>query len=177
MEIRFIVWECEGIPNLDYESSDIFFNATIGQESQATDVHFNCWKGTGSFNWRIVITAEYNEEKDKDIFVNLQAYDYDIFSKNDFIAQKSLSIAKVMKECDKYDIPIKFDKNYFENCYGKSISLNNIIDKENSILENENSLKNIFDWIEFEENEKFWIKLDKGMNTKIKVIKHLLFVF
>jgi len=155
MEVRLVIWECEGIKNMDMESSDIFFNATIGQESQATDVHFNCWQGAGSFNWRIIIPIEYEERKNKEIFINLQAYDYDIFSKNDFIAQKSFSIAKLLKECDKYDVPIKFDKTYFEHSFKRGYQ----------------NMETMYDMFEFEDDEKFWVRLDRGMARKFKVKK------
>ena len=170
MEARIVVWECEGIKNMDMESSDIFFNATIDQESQGTDVHLNCWKGQGSFNWRIVLPVTYEENKGKEQFVNLQAYDYDIFSKNDFIAQKSFPIKKLLKESDKYDVLVKFDKCYYENNYVKNFEkeIKNI-DQELSAEEKKQikeNLNSIYNFIEFEadDDEKFWVKLDKGLN-------------
>ena len=81
MEVRLIIWECEGLPNKDMEGSDFFFNATIDKEAQGTDVHFNSWDGVGSFNWRIVIPIDYDENLSREQYVNLSAYDYDISAK------------------------------------------------------------------------------------------------
>lgn len=180
MEARVVIWECEGIQNLDMQSSDIFFNATIDQESQATDVHFNCWQGTGSFNWRLVLPVCFEENKGKEQFVNLQAYDYDIFSKNDFIAQKSFSVERLLMECDNYDVPVKFDKCYYENTYKKfyESKISNVsedLSDEEKKLVKEN-MRSMFDFIEFEEDEKFWVRLDKGMNRKL-IVSFLFFIF
>ena len=117
----------------------------------------------------------YEENKGKEQFVNLQAYDYDIFCKNHFIAQKSFPIEKLLKESGKYDVLVKFDNCYYENNYVKYFEkqIKNI-DQELSAEEKKQikeNLNSIYDFIEFEadDDEKFWVKLDKGLNRKLVV--------
>jgi hypothetical protein len=169
MEVRLIIWESEGLPNKDIEGSDFFFNVTIDKEAQGTDVHFNSWDGVGSFNWRVVMPIDYDDSSNRDIFVNLQAYDYDLFSKDDFIAKKSFSITKLLKDIDIYDVPLKLDKNYFNEYIKKDyerqikdLSLNEpdlkIRNEKIKVIESQ------FNFYEFdsEDPKKIWITLDSG---------------
>lgn len=174
MEVRMVIWECEGLPNKDYNGNDIFFEATIDKDAQSTDVHFNSWDGVGSFNWRIVIPIEYDENILREQYINLQAYDYDLFSKNDFIAKKSFSIMKILKDCDEYDIPIKFDKKYFDNNLKKFYEeqIKNITEedpeKKKEIIK---SIENLYNFYEFDSSDpkKFWVNLEGGCLEKDEV--------
>ena len=67
---------------------------------------------------------------------------------------------KILRECDRYDVGIKFDKNYYEEW-------------KNSGNMPENLEKNIvFD--DEMDNNKFWFNLDFGTN---KVINYFFFIF
>ena len=114
-EVRLVVWDSDGLANKDANSSDVFYKVSIDEQSQSTDVHFNAWNGTCSFNWRMVLPVTYDETSDREQFVNIQAYDWDLFTPNDFIAQNALSLKKMLIDCDKYDLPVKLDQEYFEN--------------------------------------------------------------
>lgn len=167
MEVRLIIWESEGLPNKDMEGSDFFFNCTIDKLAQGTDVHFNSWDGVGSFNWRVVLPIDYDESSTREQFVNLQAYDYDIFSKDDFIAKKSFSIKKLLADCDAYDVPIKLDKKYFDNSIKKFYEeqIKNI-DEADPVKKAElvKIIESQYKFYEFdsEDPKKIWITLDSG---------------
>jgi hypothetical protein len=166
MEIRLIIWESEGLPNKDMEGSDFFFNVTIDKESQGTDVHFNSWDGVGSFNWRMVMPIEYDESSKREISVNIQAYDYDIFSKDDFIAKKSFPITKLLEAVDTYDVPIKLDKKFFEENIYLRQELKTLLEEPDSPERDERIkyLESKFNFYEFdtEDPKKIWITLDSG---------------
>lgn len=173
MEVRLIIWECEGLPNKDMEGNDIFFNVTIDKEAQGTDVHFNSWDGVGSFNWRIVLPIDYDEDSGRDIYVNLQAYDYDIFSKDDFIAKKSFSIKKLLRDVDAYDVPLKFDKKYFNDAFKKYYEgiIANIEEPDpNKKAARIKQIENQYKFYEFdsEDPKKIWITLDSGCLSQAK---------
>jgi len=61
-EMRFIVWECKGVPRVNHftDTVDIFISAKTddGHEFK-TDTHFASKNGKGSFNWRMVIPQKY----------------------------------------------------------------------------------------------------------------------
>jgi len=96
--------------------------------------------------------AAKNNSNSKEKILNILAYDYDLFTKNDFIAQHSLNITKLVKECDKYEVPIKFDKSYFEEW------------KKNDFMEDD-----VKESVSFEDEEgtKFWLNLKHGDNKVI----------
>lgn len=180
LEIRMIIWECEGLPNKDSNGNDIFFECTVDKESQSTDVHINSWDGAGSFNWRIVIPVEYDENSNREQFVNLQAYDYDIFSRNDFIGKKSFSITQLLRDCDEYDIPLKLDKKYFDNNIKKNYEeqIKNIQEEDSQKKKDMiQDIKNLYNFYEFESEDpkKFWINLEPGCLEKDGVINQNLF--
>lgn len=172
-EMRLIVWESEGLQNKDIYSSDVFYTLNLDEQSQSTDVHFNSFNGESSFHWRIKMPLVYDENgnfesgnlkgnvknQSKEKILNVLAYDYDLFTKNDFIAQRSLNVTKLVKECDKYEIPVKLDKSYFEEW------------KKNDFMDDE--VKEAISF-EDEDSSKFWLNLKHGDN---KVIINLLNFF
>jgi hypothetical protein len=180
MEVRMIIWECEGLPNKDSNGNDIFFDVTIDKEAQNTDIHFNSWDGSGSFNWRIVIPIEYDENQTREQFINLQAYDYDIFTRNDFIAKKTINITKLLKDCDEYDVPMTLDNKYFENNIKKFYQdqIKNIVEddseKKKAIIKDIEKLYNFFVF-ESNDSKKFWINLEPGCLEKDDVINFIMF--
>ena len=115
IEMRLVVWETENMKCMDVEgTSDIFINAYIQPEQkQSTDVHYRCQNGVGSFNWRIIFPLSL--PKDNKI-LTIQAYDNDLFKKNDFICGGTLDLRDLMKIPKDLDIPISFTKAYVDGC-------------------------------------------------------------
>ena len=65
LEMRLIVYETEGMENLDIEdTSDIYVIAYVdGKKKFQTDVHYRCSTGTGSINWRMKIPIEFQRNR------------------------------------------------------------------------------------------------------------------
>lgn len=99
-ELRIIVWEVKNAPNMDINGSDLFVKVVfdLNGESQSTDTHFNCKKGQGNFNWRIIIPFKINSSTVlSQSIIHFQVYDKDLLSSNDFIFQSVFSIERVME--------------------------------------------------------------------------------
>lgn len=107
-ELRVIIWETENIPMLDVEgTSDLYMAVLFNGESQATDMHFRCQNGCGSFNWRIVLPVKY---PCTDTLLTVQAFDNDFFTKDDFISSNMLNIRNIIEDVYELDVPIKVIK-------------------------------------------------------------------
>ena len=145
LEMRLIVYETEGMENLDIEdTSDIYVIAYVdGKKKFQTDVHYRCSTGAGSFNWRMKIPIEFPRNK---FDLTLQTYDCDILSRDDFICGARLNISQILNDVNVLDLPLKLSSDYYSN-----------LPKEKQVLSN----------IEFagrdedEEGVKFWVQMEK----------------
>ena len=113
IEMRLIIWETEGMKNMDVEgTSDIYVTAYLDQKKkQSTDVHYRCQTGVGSFNWRIVIPITLPHDKQ---ILTLQVYDNDIFSTDDYICGGEIDLSSILKIPKDLDVPITLDKKYVD---------------------------------------------------------------
>ena len=96
-EARLIIWKTEDVKTYDVEgTSDLYVRAWVNtSEPKETDCHYRCQTGEGSFNWRMLfpITIPY------DIYrVNIQIWDRDILSFNDFIADATFTFDALAKD-------------------------------------------------------------------------------
>jgi hypothetical protein len=145
LEMRLIVWETEGMENLDIEdTSDIYVLAYLdGDKKFRTDVHYRCSTGQGSFNWRMKIPVEFPRNK---FDLTLQTFDNDILSKDDYICGARLNIGQILNDVNTLDLPLKFSSEYYKN-----------LPQEKRVISN----------IEFagsdedEEGVKFWVQMEK----------------
>ena len=145
LQMRLIVYETEGMENLDIEdTSDIYVMAFVDAKNKfQTDVHYRCSTGQGSFNWRMIIPVEFPRDK---FDLTLQTYDADILSKDDFICGARLNISQILNDVNVLDLPLKFSSDYYAN------------------LPNDKKFSNI----EFagkdedEEGVKFWVQMEKN---------------
>jgi hypothetical protein len=104
-ELRMIVWETEDIPFMDdEETTDLYMCVIQGNTRESTDTHYRCQTGCGSFNWRILIPVIY---PNPDTLVTIQAYDNDLFTRDDFISKYTLDIRSIIEDCYDLDVPIK----------------------------------------------------------------------
>ena len=145
LEMRLIIYETEGMENMDIEdTSDLYVLAYLdGEKKFQTDVHYRCSTGQGSFNWRMKIPVEFPRNK---FHLTLQTFDKDILSKDDFICSARLNISQILNDVNELDLPIKFSREYYRN-----------------LPENKKVMSNIefVDGDEDEEGVKFWVQMEK----------------
>ena len=146
LEMRLIIYETEGMENLDIEdTSDLYVLAYLdGNKKFQTDVHYRCSTGQGSFNWRMRIPVEFPRNK---FDLTLQTYDCDILSKDDFICGARLNISQILNDVNVLDIPLKLSSDYYANLPPDKKVLSNI----------EFAGKD-----EDEEGVKFWVQQEKN---------------
>ena len=143
VELRLVIWETEDMRMMDVEdTSDIYVTAFIDEkEKQSTDTHFRCQSGNASFNWRIVMQVDVPRTNNR---LTINAYDKDIFSRDDFISGAVIDLKHLIDIPKNLDVPITFSKNYYD-----------------SLSQEE---KSIYEGIEFltggddEEKNKFWLQ-------------------
>ena len=114
LECRLIVYETEGMENLDVEdTSDIYIVAFVNPEKKySTDIHYRCSSGQGSFNYRLKIPIDTPREN-YDLYI--QAYDNDILATDDFISGSRLNLKNIINDVNTLDLPIKYSSEYFKN--------------------------------------------------------------
>ncbi len=142
LEMRLVVWETENTVVGDVEGmSDYFVTCFVDNNTrQSTDIHFRCEENKqASFNWRIVLPLTVPTDNTK---LNIQLMDNDFFSKNDYLAGNTLDLYKLIENVYQLDIPIKFEKAYYEglNTKGRSTDIE-------------------FVKYDGDEVEKFWLQL------------------
>ncbi len=149
LELRMVVWETENIPRGDVEGvSDEYVTCYIDQNiKQSTDMHFRC-QGKGSYNWRIVLPV--TAPRDNTI-LNIHAMDNDFFSFNDYLSGNSLQLRSLIRDVYELDVPIKFDRDYYDALPQAS--------RESGDFE-----------FKDDDKDKFWLKLYKQGAVNINVL-------
>ena len=145
LQMRLIIYETEGMENLDIEdTSDIYVMAFIdGKDKAQTDVHYRCSTGQGSFNWRMLIPIEMPRDK---YDLTIQVFDCDILSKDDFICGGRLNLHELIKDVNILDLPLYLNADYYSSLPKEKQKMSNIEFVGKS---------------EDEEGNKFWIRLEK----------------
>lgn len=86
-------------------TSDIFVRAWVnGCEPKETDTHYRCQTGSGSFNWRLVFPITLPSTIN---VVNLQIWDRDVVSFNDFLGDASFTFNTLARTAFQRDIRVK----------------------------------------------------------------------
>ena len=145
LQMRLIVYETEGMENLDIEdTSDIYVMALIDGSTKAqTDIHYRCSTGQGSFNWRMLIPIEMPRDK---YDLTIQVFDNDILSKDDFICGGRLNLYDLINDVNTLDLPLYLNADYYSSLPKEKQKMSNIEFVGKS---------------EDEEGNKFWIRLEK----------------
>jgi hypothetical protein len=163
-EIRLIIWETRDIPNMDVEAtSDMYVSAFIDAEAkQSTDVHFRCQTGVGSFNWRMLFPVVL-PRKDKSNYLNIQVYDKDYFSADDYICNATINLEDYLKKIYQLDTPLKFSQDYYKT----------LTQDERYKMFETTSKDFLPEWSEEEDDKKdnkFWVNMKRpnkdGVNTE-----------
>ena len=161
IEMRLVIYETEKMKNLDVEeTSDIYINAFVDPKiKQSTDVHYRCYNGIASFNWRIVIPIEVPS---KFKTLKIQVYDKDLFSSDDYICGSELDISNLIMIPKDLDLPILFNKHYYKN----------IPESERNKYNNVEFLSKLED----NEQTKFWIQCYNNGKKEGRVLCSLEFL-
>ncbi|KAJ8025764.1 Dysferlin [Holothuria leucospilota] len=139
--LRCIIWNCQDVvldetSLLGEKMSDIYVKGWIQgiDEKQRTDVHYRSLNGEGNFNWRFVFPFDYIPPeqvvvvKKKEHFwsldktetrlppqLNLQIWDNDKFSSDDFLGSLDLNLNMMPKPKKKASQVKETDLPYAEN--------------------------------------------------------------
>jgi hypothetical protein len=102
-ELRVIVWQCKEVTIKDEitQQNDLYITGLLdspGQKKKRTDTHLRSKKGKGSFNWRMKYQVELPMKNPR---FNIQVWDMDIFSANDFICEATLNLSSLSQKAFK----------------------------------------------------------------------------
>ena len=150
-EMRLIIYETEGMENLDIEdTSDIYVMAFIDEKNKGqTDIHYRCSTGRGSFNWRMLIPIEIPRDKYN---LTIQVFDNDILSKDDYICGGRINLYQILNDVNILDIPLQLNSDYY-----------------NSLPKEKQTLTNV-EFIKEDDLDKFWIQLEKQGKKEGRVL-------
>lgn len=139
-DLRLIIWQTADIQSSDIEdTSDLYIKATLNSTKiKETDTHYRCQNGSGQFNWRILFNLLLPSSS---CIINLQAWDRDVFTFNDYIGDCSFSFAQLAKDAFESSVRLKMRG-------GKDSGLKNLTKQD---------------------PEKFWLDLKKAEKIVGKV--------
>ena len=147
-EIRLVIWETKDVKIMDFEgTSDIYCRAFFdSNHSKRTETHFRSMNGNGSFNYRLHFDVQNPGDNQ---ILNLQVWDMDLLSSNDFIGDSSLNLASPIKDAMMTNKAISINRKYYEAFLRDNMEGNEL---------------------EFEDDNSFWIEMkDKNGNVNGKM--------
>jgi hypothetical protein len=104
--------------------------------------------GRGSFNYRLLFDIDHPSNEH---YLNLQVWDADAFSKNDYIGDSSLNLILPIEDATMTNRTISLNKKYYQSFLQKYMG------------EQE---------LEFEDNESFWVDMkdkDGHVNGRLRI--------
>ena len=113
--VRLVVWDTKEVKIKDWEgTSDIYCRAffTANKSDKRTDIHYRSMDGKGSFNYRMLFDVKNPSTAQR---INLQVWDADLFSGNDFLGDSSLNLALPIEDATLTDKPIHLNKKYYNS--------------------------------------------------------------
>ena len=152
LQMRLIIYETYDMENMDIEdTSDIYIAAYINpKEKFQTDIHYRCSNGQGSFNWRMLIPIELPRDN---FDLTIQAFDRDLFSKDDYICGARLNLRQIINDVNVLDLPLKLSSDYISSLPEE---------RKNAISSNIRFVGKDED----EEGVKFWVIMKKNVDEK-----------
>jgi hypothetical protein len=93
-EMRLVVWKAEGMPSDDpRDPGDLYVKAKVNNlPEKRTDTHYKIQNGQAVWNWRMKFQVNLPNKLEN--VINLQIWDKDFLSGNDFIAESSFSFQR-----------------------------------------------------------------------------------
>ena len=149
--VRLVVWDTKDVKMKDWEgTSDIYCRAFFesGKSDKRTDTHYRCMDGKGSFNYRLLYDIPHPSTSQR---LNLQVWDADMFSGNDFIGDCSLDLSIPIENASLADRAVSVDKKYYDIIWHQYMG-----DYE----------------LSYENEESFWVELkdkDGNINGKMRI--------
>lgn len=111
-QVRVCVFDTKDIPTADVEgTSDVYIKGYIDHNSkQQTDCHYRCMNGKASFNYRMLFDVQAPRQ---DCTLVLQAWDRDLFKKNDYLAEWTLDLSKILNLVRVSQQQVSLDKQFY----------------------------------------------------------------
>lgn len=112
-QIRLCVMDTKDVPCEDIEgTSDVFIKCYIDdKDKRTTDTHFRCQNGQASFNYRMLFDVQ--SPRKEPLLLVLQAWDLDIFKKNDYICEWTLDLEELFKNVRLTQERVHLTKAYY----------------------------------------------------------------
>lgn len=106
------MYSTKDVKTFDVEgTSDIYIRTYLDSDKpEETDVHYRCQNGKGSFNWRTLFDVKFPRKK---YYLNLQIWDKDFFSGNDYIADAAIDFSKLAQDVYQSGKGLSLDKKYY----------------------------------------------------------------
>lgn len=113
-EVRVVIWETRDVKMKDWEgTSDIYCRAFFdSNKSKRTDTHYRSMDGRGSFNYRLLFDVKNPGEQK---VLNMQIWDADLFSGNDFIGDVSMNLALPIEDCTSTNRQVSITRKYYNS--------------------------------------------------------------
>ena len=113
-QIRLSVLDTKDVPCEDIEgTSDVFIKAYIDdRDKRTTDTHFRCQNGAASFNYRMLFDVQ--SPRKEPLLLVLQAWDLDIFKKNDYICEWTLDLEELFRNVRLTQERVHLTKAYYD---------------------------------------------------------------
>ena len=113
--------DTQNVPCEDIEGvSDVFIRAYFDDDDKKdTDTHFRCSSGAASFNYRLKFNVE--SPRKEPLLLVLQAWDFDLFSQNDYLCEWTLDLDELFKNVRLTQQPVTLNKKYYDNFLKKKL--------------------------------------------------------
>lgn len=150
-EVRVVIWNTKDVKIKDWEgTSDIYVRAFFDSKNKnnRTDTHYRSMDGSGSFNYRLLFPIKNPGDSQ---VLNIQVWDADLFSGNDFIGDAALNLALLVQDATTVNRGFSLNRKYYDTFLKEFMG-----DGE----------------LDFEDESTFWIDMKdrKGVvNGKVKL--------
>lgn len=106
-ELRLVVWRAEGVPSDDpRDPGDLYVKGQVNSlPEKRTDTHYKIQNGSATWNWRMKYQVCLPNKLEN--IINLQIWDKDFLSGNDFIAETSFSFQREAQQVYEVNLLVK----------------------------------------------------------------------
>ena len=155
--------EAKNIPTEDVEGTiDVFVKAWMDPaNTRETDTHWRS-QGNASFNYRLLFdfkSPTYSKSESEAYKLKIQVYDRDVFKSNDYICEFVLDLSLIVLDCRATQRCIHLNKKYYETYFRDEYTKQRKNQGEAEL------------WLEFEDQDSFWLLVKREKDTKPIKIK------